>query len=175
MKISSVLLLLLVFSCSSPEKKKVTQSKMANGVMAQMHSSTMQDLEGTVLFEDLGEEIKVTADVKGLKPNSKLGFHIHEQGICEGDDYKSAGGHFNPYHKTHGRPEGQERHLGDMGNLETNMNGEAKKVILLPKVNDNDMDLIVGKAIIIHSGTDDLKTQPTGDAGGRIACGLIQR
>ena len=62
-----------------------------------------------------------------------------------------------------------------MGNLETNSQGAAKKVILMPKINPNDLDLIIGKAIIIHAGTDDLKTQPTGNAGARLACGLIQR
>ena len=173
MKITSLLLLILVFGCSSKKEKKL-EPKSETGMTASIHSSTVSSVSGTVMFEDVGNEIKVTADVKGLKPNSKLGFHIHENGVCEGD-YTSAGGHFNPYHQGHGRPEGTERHIGDMGNLETNSEGVAKRVILLPKTKDNDLDLIVGKAVIIHSGTDDLKTQPTGNAGGRMACGLIQR
>lgn len=145
-----------------------------SAMTASIHSASVPKVSGTVLFEDLGKEIKVTADVKGLKPNSKHGFHIHENGVCEGD-YTSAGGHFNPHHQGHGHPQGTERHIGDMGNLETNKEGVAKKVILLPKTKDNDMDLIAGKAVIIHFGTDDLKTQPTGNAGGRMACGLIQK
>lgn len=175
MKIISILLLILVCSCSSSKEKKVTANKMAgNGIVASMHSTTLQSVKGTVSFEDIGKEIKVTANVEGLKPDAKLGFHIHEKGVCEGD-YKSAGGHFNPYGKKHGRPEGQERHIGDMGNLETNSQGAAKEVILMPKITPNDLDLIIGKAVIIHAGADDLKTQPTGDAGARLACGLIQK
>jgi Cu-Zn family superoxide dismutase len=174
MKYMTLLILITLVSCSSKKKEEMITHDVQAKAESQMHSSARKNLKGIITIEDLKDEIKVTADVSGLKPNQRLGFHIHENGVCQGPDYKTAGDHLNPYGQPHGDPNGKIRHLGDMGNLESNANGEAKKVILLPKSQMDDLNMLIGKSIIIHSKADDMKTQPTGDAGDRVACGLIE-
>src|SRR5690606_6236923 len=105
--------------------------------------------------------------------NEKLGFHVHEKGECEGD-FSSAGGHFNPTNLPHGTP-GADSHVGDLGNLETNDEGVADFSYVSEQMTlDESKTSVLGKAIIIHGGTDDFDTQPSGDSGHRIACGVIQ-
>lgn len=174
MKYLTLIMIITLVSCSSNKKQEKITHVVEAKAETEMHSSMRRNLKGHITFEDLKDEIKVSADVTGLKPNQKFGFHIHENGVCDGPDYKTAGGHLNPYHQSHGNPLGHERHLGDMGNIESNANGEARKVILLPKTQMEDLNMIIGKAVIIHVKADDLKTQPTGGAGDRLACGLIQ-
>ena len=170
-----LLISLIVAGCSSMKKSEDAKSEeMApKKAVSDIHSSTMKNVAGIIILEDVNDHIQVTADVSGLKPNAKLGFHIHEKGVCEGD-YKSAGDHFNPHHSKHGKPEGKMRHIGDLGNLETNANGSAKKVILLPKVEGENLSSLVGKSILIHAKADDFTSQPSGNSGDRIACGLIK-
>ena len=127
---------------------------------------------GTVTFTKANDAVQVVADVTGLTPG-KHGFHIHEFGDCSATDATSAGGHFNPTHKPHGAPDAAERHAGDLGNIEADASGKAHlewkdKVMKL-----TGEDSIVGHAVIVHEKADDLKTQPTGNAGGRVACGVI--
>ncbi len=127
---------------------------------------------GTVTFTKTDDAVQVVADVTGLTPGEH-GFHIHEFGDCSATDATSAGGHFNPTHKPHGAPDAAERHVGDLGNLEADASGKAHlewkdKVMKL-----TGEDSIVGHAMIVHQKADDLKTQPTGNAGGRVACGVI--
>lgn len=174
-----ILLLVIMSACAKMETEKkevaVTENlKTSADAVSAMHSSKLKNLKGIIGIEELENELKITADVSGLSPDAKLGIHIHENGICEGPDYKSAGAHFNPHNQKHGRPEGKMRHVGDMGNLITNAQGEVKQVILLPKQKPTDMKDVIGKSIIIHAKKDDLKTQPSGNSGDRIACGLIK-
>lgn len=166
-------MLLIAVGCSS-QQKKIEEVHPDLVAVSDIHSAKDSNIRGMIKIEELKNEIKVTTDLKGLRPNSKLGFHIHENGICEGPDYKSAGDHLNPMKHRHGRPEAIERHLGDMGNLVTNASGESRQVILLPKSGKEDVKEILGKAVLIHAGTDDLNTQPSGNSGDRIACGLIK-
>jgi Cu-Zn family superoxide dismutase len=169
-----LILSFIVMSCSTQQTTAPTVPTKELVAVSDIHSVKYTNASGLIKIEELKDEIKVTTDLKGLKPNSKLGFHIHEKGICEGPDYKTAGNHLNPEHHDHGRPESSERHLGDMGNIVTNAEGVSKQVILLPKSSMDDVDKIIGKAILIHAKADDLKTQPTGDSGDRVACGLIK-
>ncbi len=116
--------------------------------------------------------MKVVADVTGLTPG-KHGFHVHEFGDCSSPDGNSAGGHFNPTHKQHGAPDAVERHEGDLGNVVADSSGKAHlewkdKVMKL-----SGPDSIIGRSMIVHVQEDDLKTQPTGNSGGRVACGVI--
>lgn len=170
----TILFMSLLAACASGEKKEEKSKQVVIKAASDVHSSLYEDLSGLIIFEDMGNEIKVTANVTGLKPNSKLGFHVHEKGVCEGPAYKSAGGHFNPYHKPHDGISGQERHLGDLGNLETDTRGVAKKEIMIPKYSQGDLGLLAGKSVLIHEKRDDMKSQPSGDSGERIACGLIK-
>lgn len=166
--------LLVMVSCSSRNKEEKVTHEVASLAESQMHSSSMPRIKGKVGFEDMKDEIKVTTEISGLKPNAKLGFHIHENSICEGPEYKSAGDHLNPYAEKHSGPHAHASHLGDMGNLETNKSGEAKMVVFIPKEQRDDMNLLLGKAVIIHEKVDDLRSQPAGNSGKRIACGLIR-
>lgn len=164
----------LLASCSSMDKKEDKKSMEAapSVAVSDLHSPS-QKVKGAMKAEDMNDQIKITATITGLKPNSKHGFHIHENGVCEGPDYKTAGGHFNPYKMPHGGPE-EKSHLGDLGNLEADKKGVAKKVLIIPKHEADDLSKIIGKALIVHAKADDMKSQPSGDAGSRIACGIIK-
>lgn len=175
MKLTLVLSSLFLISCSGIHRQE-TKVLHTNNVKAvsDLHSAIMENMKGLLTIEDNKDYLTINIEVSGLKPNAKHGFHIHENGICEGPNYKTAGGHFNPHKKSHGPPASLQRHLGDMGNIETDATGAAKKVILLPKNKADDLNLIIGKSVLIHAAADDLKTQPSGNSGERIACGLIK-
>ena len=133
-------------------------------------------VRGTANFEQRGDKVRVVANVSGLRPNAEFGFHVHEVGDCSSADGMSAKGHFNPYGKPHGQPGNAERHGGDLPSLKSDANGNANLTA--------DVDIItvtpgqasiVGRGLIVHVQPDDFKTQPTGNAGARSACGVIQR
>lgn len=173
MKSFLILTTILLVSCSSHEKKEEKKKETAiTKTMSDIHSPG-DKVKGQFEAMEANDEIKIKVKVSGLKPNSKHGFHIHENGVCEGPDFKSAGGHFNPYNMPHGAPH-MKSHLGDLGNLEANRKGVAEKEITIAKHEADDLQKIIGKALIVHEKADDMKTQPTGDAGGRIACGIIK-
>lgn len=131
-------------------------------------------VSGVVTFLVVDNGVRVIADIDGLKPGNH-GFHVHEKGDCSAPDGSSAGAHFDPEHKhQHASPENENRHVGDLGNVLADNRGHAHydrvdKVIVLGGENT-----VIGRAIIVHSDADDFKTQPTGNAGGRLACGVIQ-
>jgi len=127
---------------------------------------------GTVTFTQVGSNVKVSAQIEGLTPG-KHGFHIHDFGDCSSKDGAAAGGHFNPAGSQHGAPEGTQRHAGDMGNIEANQEGMARLEYNDPVMKMNGAGSIIGRGIIVHANADDMKTQPTGNAGGRLACGAI--
>lgn len=127
---------------------------------------------GAITFMQLDDGVRIIADVAGLSPG-KHGFHIHEHGDCSAVDAASAGGHFNPLNKKHGGPDSSERHLGDLGNLEANRSGFAHYDRVDKEISLNGPNSIIGKSIIVHADEDDLKTDPTGNSGARIACGEI--
>lgn len=128
--------------------------------------------EGTVIFYKIKGGVRVVVDMKGLTPG-KHGFHIHENGDCSAPDATSAGGHFNPGMHEHGGPMDGKRHVGDMGNITADAQGNAHLDYIDTGMTFKGEDSIIGKSIIVHQNEDDLKTQPTGNAGPRIACGVI--
>jgi Cu-Zn family superoxide dismutase len=126
---------------------------------------------GKVTFAKHAEGVEITAEISGLTPGDH-GFHVHEWGDCSAADGASAGSHYNPSGVPHGRPDAAERHMGDFGNLTAAADGTVKysrvdKVMML-----NGPNSIIGRSIIIHANPDDF-SQPVGNAGGRIACGVI--
>jgi Cu-Zn family superoxide dismutase len=128
---------------------------------------------GEVTFEQVGDKVRVTAQVINLKPNQEHGFHVHEVGDCSSGDGMSAKGHFNPYGKPHGQ--GAERHAGDMPNLKADAKGRIRLVTELDIVTLTPGPAsIIGRGVIVHADPDDYRTQPTGDAGARLACGVIK-
>jgi Cu-Zn family superoxide dismutase len=144
----------------------------ATKAIAVLHPTSGKNVSGTVTFTASGNTVKVVADITGLTPG-KHGFHIHEFGDCSEPKAASAGGHFNPAHKQHGAPDANDRHAGDLGNIEADASGKAHLEWTDPVMKLSGSDSIVGHAVIVHEKADDLKTQPTGDAGGRLACGVI--
>jgi superoxide dismutase, Cu-Zn family len=135
-----------------------------------------EKVQGTVKFSEApGADhpgVKIVAHVEGLAPNSEHGFHIHEFGDCSAPDAMSAGGHFNPTGGKHGPP-GAQSHVGDMGNLKADASGMAHLEVTVPHASITGKTGVLGRGVIVHANVDDLKTQPTGNAGGRIACGVV--
>ncbi len=129
---------------------------------------------GIVTFEALeDDQVRVTARLSGLNPNAKHAIHIHEFGDISAPDGTSAGSHFNPRGTAHGLPDSEEKHPGDFGNLQADAEGNANLVLTVRDLSlVGSEDAIVGRAVIVHAG-EDKGTQPTGDAGDRIAQGVI--
>lgn len=128
---------------------------------------------GTITFTETADGVSIHARVEGA-PTGMHGFHIHEVGDCSSEDFKSAGGHFNPTGAPHGGPTDAERHGGDLGNIEIGEDGighlEVSSEQLTVAEGENS---VVGRGVILHEGEDDLETQPTGAAGARLACGVV--
>ena len=131
-------------------------------------------VRGTVTFNASPQGIRVQAQVLGLTPGQH-GFHVHEIGDCSSPDGKSAGGHFNPAAVDHAGPASELAHAGDLGNLKADDRGEANLTMVTSRITmgDGAATDIMGRAVIVHADPDDLVSQPTGAAGGRVACGVI--
>lgn len=147
----------------APVKKAVASLRPTQGNKAQ----------GTVTFTAVDGGVLVVADVDNLEPG-KHGFHIHEFGDCSSPDGASAGSHFNPGGKKHGGPDHAERHAGDLGNIVADEKGHAHYERVDKVIKLDGPDTIVGRSVIVHANEDDFKSQPTGNAGGRLACGVIE-
>lgn len=167
--------------CASPEQPKVAAAPMGHGPMMMgkdMAFATLSPTQGNtasglVMFHGMGDHVMVHAHITGLKPNSEHGFHLHEKGDCASADGTSAGGHFNPGGAPHG-PQDAAHHAGDMPALRADANGVADAKFMLQGVtlNGGPADLSQ-RAVIVHAGPDDYKTQPTGNSGARLACGVV--
>jgi Cu-Zn family superoxide dismutase len=153
--------------------------------MATLQPSSGQTAKGTVHFqqfvvtgwptvEHAAEATEVQVDLTGVPPGVH-GFHIHEKGDC-GNNAQNAGGHFNPTSMVHGAPDAVSHHAGDFGNVTADANGEVHtrftthSISLMAGAATNP----AGRAVVLHEKADDLTTQPSGNAGARIACGVIE-
>ena len=149
---------------------------MSADASAQLGPTANSSTSGSVVFTQKGNAVVVDATIAGLSPG-KHGFHIHEKGDCSAPDATSAGGHFNPTGKPHGDPASAEHHAGDMPMLEADASGHAHYTATISGVSigggaAND---IVGKSVVVHKDVDDYKSQPAGNSGPRIACGVIKK
>jgi Cu-Zn family superoxide dismutase len=151
------------------EKMSMGQTEKAICILAPTEGN---NVSGTITFTQSEKGVWVVADLRGLS-KGKHGFHIHEFGDCSSPDGMSAGGHFNPNGKNHGAPMDMSRHLGDMGNIEADESGKAHLEYTDPIIKLKGPNSIIGKSVIVHKGEDDLKSQPAGNAGPRVACGVI--
>jgi superoxide dismutase, Cu-Zn family len=130
---------------------------------------------GEATFEEVDGKVRVVIVVQGLKPGQEHGLHIHEVGDCSSGDGMSTKGHFNPYGKPHAHAGTAERHAGDLPSLKAGKDGRAKVDVMLDVITiAPGPGSIVGRGLIVHADPDDYKTQPTGNAGARIACGVIK-
>ena len=130
---------------------------------------------GEATFEEVDGKVRVIVFAQGLTPDREHGFHIHEAGDCSSGDGMSTKGHFNPHAKPHGAPATSERHAGDRPALKAGKDGRAKVDVTVDLVTVRPGPAsVVGRGLIIHADPDDYKTQPTGNAGARIACGVIK-
>jgi Cu-Zn family superoxide dismutase len=144
-----------------------------NGV-AVIQSASGSAVKGVVRFTQEGQSLKVTADLEGLTPNAQHGFHVHEFGDCTAPDATSAGSHYDAAGtKHHGKPADDKRHTGDMGNVAADAGGKAHYEVTLEGVSlAGPTAPVLGHAVIVHAKPDDF-SQPVGNAGGRIGCGVI--
>lgn len=142
---------------------------------AQLQPTKGNKTFGEATFEQVGDKVRVVVFVQGLKPGQEHGLHIHEVGDCSSDDGMSAKGHFNPYNKPHGPQGSADRHAGDLPSLRANKAGRANIQADLDVITVGPGPAsIIGRGLIVHADPDDYKTQPTGNAGARIACGVIR-
>lgn len=141
--------------------------------VARLDPTQDQQARGTVRFHSEGDAVRVVAELTGLTPGEH-GIHIHENGDCSAPDASSAGGHFNPTDQPHAARDAEARHLGDLGNISADSNGRAELNYLDRHLSLTGEHSIVGRAVVVHSGPDDLKSQPSGNSGARVACGRIE-
>jgi superoxide dismutase, Cu-Zn family len=170
----------LLAACASappPQVAKATPaSSSAREAVAILASASGSLVSGKLVLVPMGDGVHVTGEVGGLKPGDIRGFHIHEKGDCSAADASSAGGHFNPGAQAHGRAGQGAHHAGDTDNLVADGRGVARvdahvRGLTLGGGAAND---IAGRAFIVHAAADDYATQPTGNAGARVACGVIR-
>jgi Cu-Zn family superoxide dismutase len=165
-KIGALALSISLFStCNVPEKVAIATIEAKSG----------SNVSGTVTFTEKNGSVFMKAALSGLSEGNHA-IHIHAIGDCSAADGKSAGGHWNPTQKNHGKWMEEPFHVGDIGNLVVNSDGTGKierETKLWTVGGENNIKNVVGHAIIIHEGPDDFSSQPSGAAGPRIGCGEI--
>jgi superoxide dismutase, Cu-Zn family len=165
----SFIALLIIIACKSGSETK------ANTLTITLEPKSGSAVSGTATFSEKNGIVTFSTKIAGLKPGVH-GIHIHEKADCSATDAASAGGHWNPTHVKHGKWSDAEHHKGDIGNFTADENGNGTISLKTDEwcigCGDTNKD-ILGKAIIVHANPDDFTTQPTGNAGGRIACSAI--
>ena len=165
---------LLLAACAA------TSEQEGPPAVAKLGAKSGSQVRGEIKFTQVGSRVRIEGEVTGLAPGAK-GMHIHENGDCSAADAASAGGHFDPrepknWSTRHGGPHTAERHAGDLGNIVFDQSGKAVVNMMAGGIAvDRGPIGIVGRALVVHFEADDLKTDPTGDAGARAACGVIER
>jgi superoxide dismutase, Cu-Zn family len=140
--------------------------------VAQLAPTEGNQVRGTVSFTATNQGVRVVADLTGLTPGDH-GIHIHAKGDCSAPDAKSAGEHFNPTSLPHGGPDSAQHHVGDLGNITSDDSGNAHLDRVFTFLSLSGSNSIVDHSVIIHSGKDDFTSQPAGNSGNRVACGVI--
>jgi Cu-Zn family superoxide dismutase len=163
-------------ACAASAPQDASYSATRAKATAVLNPTKDSPVRGTATFSDEGKTMMVNVRVTGLKPFAEHGFHIHEKGDCSSPDGMSAGGHYNPAGKAHGNSNGgADHHAGDMPNLKADESGNANATFPVSGVSIGGANDIVGKGLIVHRDPDDYKSQPAGNAGPRVACGVIGR
>lgn len=161
-------------ACNAEQKNQSQHDPSLQTFVAHLQPTAGNDgKQGYIQFQQGVSHVVVHAHIEGLPANSSHGFHVHEYGDCSAADATSAGGHFNPEHMNHGAPEHTERHIGDLGNVQSNDQGIAELEVTDKLLAMNGEHSILGRAVVIHAQADDLTSQPVGNAGARLLCGVI--
>ncbi len=160
------LICLTAFSSSAFAQEIITKA------VAVIHPTKGNTANGIVTFTAVNGGVRIVADINGLKPGEH-GFHIHEFGDCSASNASSAGEHFNPTHKKHGCLNSPEHHVGDLGNIIADEKGHAKYDLINRDIKFEGSNNIIGRSVIVHVDRDDCVTQPTGNSGSRVGCGVI--
>jgi len=167
-------------SASMSSTDASTESAAGTSAAAQPRHATLTPTQdnlanGSLEIVPEGGGVLITGSVAGLKPSMDHGFHIHEKGDCSSPDASSAGEHFNPTSQPHGNPVTPPHHAGDMTNLRADEQGNAVVDVRVEGVTlgDGGPNDVAGRAVIVHAQADDYMSQPSGNSGGRIACGVI--
>ncbi len=168
-----IALIFLSLTAVSPRAQVAEEKSAPLKAIAMLYPTQGNKIAGTVTFTEVADGVQVQAEITGLSPG-KHGFHVHEFGDCSAADASSAGA--NPTRQPHAAPDAAARHVGDMGNVETDASGAAKLTYLDHNMSlANDRTSIIGRSVVVHAKADDLKSQPAGDSGARVACGVIGR
>lgn len=173
--LAAVLVLPLAASCDDGHDHGGAADawKDVKGLVAVVHPTAGNQCKGVVRFTPVSDGVKVVADVEGLTANQKHAFHVHEFGDCTAPDAKSAGSHYNPEGHQHGDPaKDEKRHAGDLGNLQADAEGKAHLEITVHNASLTGKNALIGRSVIVHAKPDDF-SQPVGNAGDRIGCGVI--
>lgn len=149
--------------------EQTTPAAPAPEAVVQVAPTQGNTVTGSLALAQSAEGVHITGTVQGLKPDAEFGFHMHEKGDCSAPDGSSAGGHFNPTQAQHGNPTGTAHHAGDMANIRSNAEGVAQVDTIAAGTTTD----VMGKAIVVHESPDDYATQPSGNSGKRVACGVI--
>lgn len=146
-----------------------------NSIKVDLLAKSGSSVGGFLVFSSTDEGVLIKGQVSGLGSKGMHGFHVHETGDCSSADAKSAGGHFNPTGHKHGSPGHKNSHLGDLGNIKANVKRMSTISVLAKgaSLEPGAKNSFLGRAVIIHAVSDDLKTQPSGNAGKRIGCAVI--
>lgn len=175
LRIAGLVVVATIGMMTSAEATDPPMMPEADGVtkaIAVLSPTKGSSVHGTITFTREAKGVRVIADIEGLTPGDH-GFHIHEFGDCSAPDATSAGGHFNPGKHPHAGPDAEMRHAGDLGNITADATGKAHYDRVVEQMELAGPHSIIGRGVIVHEKVDDLKTQPTGNAGPRIACGAI--
>lgn len=144
--------------------------------LAQLSPTRGNAVMGSVTFRQNGDKVVVTGEVRGLAPGGEHGFHVHEKGDCSSGDGESAGGHFNPSGAPHGQHASGQHHAGDLPSLRADAGGVAKFAFESRTISvGSGATDVIGRGLIVHRNPDDYRTQPTGNAGPRLACAVITK
>jgi superoxide dismutase, Cu-Zn family len=179
LSIATIFVSLLAGSALADDKAKAPEKKppAAKPITVKLSDANGKSVGTAKLAPDPGG-VKITLAVKGLPPGEHA-IHVHEAAKCEGPEFKTAGGHFNPEKKKHGLESPDGAHAGDIPNITVDDKGASKASVVAPGITLDDGPHSVfsngGTALVIHEKVDDLKTDPTGNAGGRIACAVIAK
>ncbi|HTQ37309.1 MAG TPA: superoxide dismutase family protein [Steroidobacteraceae bacterium] len=164
-------------AAATPAAPTAAQAAIAGPASKTNPAKRTNNISGTLQLVTGTDGVLITGDIMGLKANSTHGFHVHENGDCSGTDFKSAGGHFNPDNQMHGNPDSTMHHLGDLPNIKADAKGIAtvNATVKGATLGDGGPHDILGKSLVVHAKADDYKSQPAGNSGDRIACGVIER